>query len=191
MKREEIYKRFQEITEDMFSEKHWDEATKIIDDMVDHIESLEQQNTALQLSNSNLSKILDEATYSLRCEELKVKQLEKERANMQATHQSTISQLQARIKDLEEKDKIGFQALNCSQCQGGGCPVCGGSGFVFGKNLYKYHTEDRICGNCKFAQQTVYDGVIICTIGAHIFGRKAQMERVEYFCADFAQKDTL
>lgn len=48
MKREEIYKRFQEITEDMFSEKHWDEATKIIDDMVDHIESLEQQNQGLQ-----------------------------------------------------------------------------------------------------------------------------------------------
>lgn len=50
----------------------------------DLVVELRQQNTALQLSNSNLSKILDEATYSLRCEELKVEQL------------------QARIKELED-----------------------------------------------------------------------------------------
>jgi uncharacterized protein (UPF0335 family) len=34
---------------------------------------------------------------------------------------------------LKELKSQGFQALNCPQCQGGGCPVCGRSGFVFGR----------------------------------------------------------
>lgn len=45
------------------------------------------------------------------------------------------TELEQRIKELEYQNKIGFQALHCGQCQGGGCPVCGGSGFVFGKTL--------------------------------------------------------
>jgi len=96
--------------------------------------------------------------------------------------------LEQRIKELEKKDNIGFQALNCSQCQGGGCHVCGGSGLVFGKILYKYHTEDKICGNCNYSHKTVYDGVILCTIGAHISGRKALMQKDHFFCADFEPK---
>ena len=94
----------------------------------DLVVELRQQNTALQLSNSNLSKILDEATYSLRCEELKVSHLEKERANMQATHQSNISQLQARIKDLEEHKT---------------CDGCKHENMEEGDGLYHVY-----CGNC-------------------------------------------
>ncbi len=37
------------------------------------------------------------------------------------------------LKELKSK---GFQALHCPSCQGGGCPVCGGSGFVFGKDIF-------------------------------------------------------
>ena len=48
---------------------------------------------------------------------------------------SELEALQQHVKDLEEENKKGFQALHCPSCQGGGCTVCGESGFVFGRSI--------------------------------------------------------
>jgi len=71
-------------------------------------------------------------------------------SSMKPLIQETVEAI-AELEALQEEQNKGYQALHCPSCQGGGCPVCGGSGFVFGKDIdFEAMQTPKSCDGCVY-----------------------------------------
>ena len=58
-----------------------------------------------------------------------------------------------------------YEKLHCPNCQGGGCPICSGYGYILGKEI-------KNCNNCKFSTLFKYDNNYLKCKNGDISSRK-------------------
>lgn len=95
-----------------------------------------------------------------------------------------IESLEQHIKELEEENKKGFQALHCPSCQGGGCPICGGSGFVFGRNIESQLSSNPLQLTCESCVQ------VDCPMYLEAFNYSVVESKNDFYCNFYSPKET-